>query len=150
MTEAGAKAFFVDTNLLLYTVDTANEEKRLAAARWASRLWEHGAGRLSWQVLNEFYYNATGRLKAPKPAARKTVETLARWQPVGFGMGVIERAWYWADRAGVPYWDGLILASAEVAGCSWLLSEDFQEGRKFGELTVLNPFRARPEEFGLA
>jgi predicted nucleic acid-binding protein len=28
-----------------------------------------------------------------------------------------------------------------------LLSEDFQAGEKFGDLTVLNPFRTAPGEF---
>ena len=53
------------------------------------------------------------------------------------------------DRAGIPYWDSLIVAAAEVAGCSYLLSEDFQEGRKFGSVTVVNPFHSSPSELGL-
>jgi predicted nucleic acid-binding protein len=75
------------------------------------------------------------------------VETLALWQPVDFGLALLHRAWYWSDRGGVAYWDSLILAAAESTGCKYLLSEDFQAGQKFGDLTVLDPFHSAPEEF---
>ncbi len=53
------------------------------------------------------------------------------------------------DTAQLSFWDALIVAAAERRGCQWLLSEDFQAGRKIGPVTVVNPFRALPEEFGL-
>jgi len=45
--------------------------------------------------------------------------------------------------------EALIVAAAELRGCRWLLSEDFQAGQKLGSVTVVNPFRALPDEFGL-
>lgn len=141
---------FVDTNVLLYAVDPSEMEKREAAIHWLDSLWPLGAGRLSWQVLNEFYSNLVAKFKIPKREARARVEALARWQPMGFGLELVQRAWYWNDKAGIHYWDSLILASAEAAGCAFLLSEDFQAGQRFGDITVVNPFQSRPEEFGLA
>ena len=32
-------------------------------------------------------------------------------------------------------------ATAQRAGIDYLLSEDMQDGRRFGELTIVNPFR---------
>ena len=141
--------FFTDTNVLLYQHDQRNATKQRAARDWISLLWEHDAGRLSWQVLNEFYQNATRKVGAPAHVVRRAVETYSLWNPAGFGLGMLHRAWYWMDKAGVPYWDSLIVAAAETKNCSYLLSEDFQEGRKFGDVTVVNPFRSLPEEFGL-
>lgn len=146
----GGERFFVDTNVLLYSLDPSDGAKRELAHRWLDVLWDNGAGRVSWQVLDEFYVNAVRKLRAPVRSVRTEVETLAQWQPVGFGLGLVQRAWYWIDKAGVPYWDSLILASAETAGCAYLLSEDFQAGQKFGNVTVVNPFRSAPEEFGLS
>src|SRR5665811_403894 len=80
-------------------------------------LWNTDSGRLSWQALNEFYWNAVGKLKTPAVRVRENVEALALWQPVGFGLGLLHRAWYWSDRGGVAYWDSLILAAAESTGC---------------------------------
>ena len=147
---AAAERFFVDTNVLLYSVDPAGGNKRELAQRWADALWTSGAGRISWQVLNEFYVHAVRKVRAPAGDVRTMVEAFAQWQPTGFGLGVVQRAWYWADKTGVHYWDSLIVASAEAAGCAYLLSEDFQAGRKFDALTVVNPFRTGPEEFGLS
>jgi predicted nucleic acid-binding protein len=145
----GGSLFFVDTNVLLYCIDNKDAEKRRLARSWQDRLWESNAGRVSWQVLNEFYWNATGKMRARASAVRQLVEDYSLWGPSGFGLGLARLAWYWMDKAGVPYWDALILASAETAGCAYLLSEDFQAGRRFGGLTVVSPFQSRPEEFGL-
>ena len=141
--------FFVDSNVLLYSVDASVPVKREQARRWLAALWESGAGRLSWQVLQEFYVNAERKTGLASTAARKLVETFALWQPVGMSLGVVARGWYWMDKAHVHFWDGLILGSAERAGCVWLLSEDFQAGQKFGDLTIVSPFRMAPEELGL-
>jgi predicted nucleic acid-binding protein len=139
--------FFVDTNVLLYSLDSADPAKQQLARLWLDMLWECGGGRLSWQVLNEFYANAAGKIHAPAAIVRRAVETYIAWQPAEFSMGLIQSAWQWVDQAGVSYWDGLILASAARLGCNWLLSEDFQDGRKYGSVRVLNPFRTAPEKF---
>lgn len=144
-----AEGFFVDTNVVLYAVDPAEAAKRQAAQAWMDQLWRSGRGRLSWQVLNEFYVNAVRKSGVPRTRARQTVETLTLWQPVGMSLGLIQRAWWWLDSAGLSYWDALIVAAAERADCRWLLSEDFQTGRKFESVTVVNPFRASPGQFGL-
>ena len=145
---AAANCFFVDTNVLLYSFDATDPTKRARARQWMDALWATDSGRLSWQVLNEFYSNAVGKMKTPAVLARENVETLALWRPVNFGLGVLHRAWYWTDRASISYWDALIVAAAESTGCTYLLSEDFQAGRKFDDLTVVNPFLTAPDNFG--
>jgi predicted nucleic acid-binding protein len=139
--------FFVDTSVLLYSADPADAARQLAARDWLKALWESGSGRLSWQVLHEFYASAVRKLRAHSTEARITVELFATWQPVDTSFGLIQRAWFWTDEAQVSYWDGLIVAAAERAGCAWLLSEDFQPGRKLGAMTVVDPFHTRPEAF---
>jgi len=146
---AGVERFFVDTNVLLYSLDPADAVKRELAHAWLMALWNHNAGQLSWQVIHEFYSNAVRKLGIGIPRVRAEVESFVQWQPVGYGLGIVQRAWYWMDKAGLHYWDSLILASAETAGCAYLLSEDFQAGQRFGGITVVNPFRRKPEEFGL-
>ena len=135
---------FVDTNILLYAFDAVDAGKQHSAERWLKALWDDGLGRLSWQVLNEFYYNATRKIGAPPNLVRSATQLYALWQPSEFHLATIERAWYWTDHGGVNYWDGLILAAAEASGCSWLLTEDFQEGRKYATVQVVNPFKTDP------
>ena len=42
----------------------------------------------------------------------------------------------------LPFYDATIIAAAIEAGCDMLWSEDLQDGRCFGGLTVRNPFAA--------
>jgi len=136
----------VDTNVLLYTLDTANPSKQAAALKWRDFLWEHRAGCLSWQVLNEFYANAIAKIGAPPAAARGIVEAYAQWPVSPFSVTLLRRAWHWTDVAHINYWDAVILAAAERSGCRWLLSEDFPDGRKYGPVQAVNPFRTEPNE----
>ncbi len=139
--------FFVDTNLLLYYVDPTDSRKRLHAVEWLNHLWMTGAGRLSWQVLHEFYWNAVKKMRLNPSTAREMVEDLTHWRPVDSSLGLIEEAWHCMDAAQVAYWDALIIAAAQRSGARYLLSEDFQSGGKYGEVRVLNPFEHSASEF---
>lgn len=141
--------FFVNTNVLLYAIDPLRADKEPAARNWLSLLWQNGAGRTSWQVLHEFYSNALRKFHQPPAKARAVVEDLATWQPVDTSLTLIRRGWHWMDAAHISYWDALIVAAAELAGCSFLLTEDLQRGRRFGQVTVVDPFQSEPVEFRL-
>ena len=108
-----------------------------------------GAGRVSWQVLHEFYWNAIRKMRLQPAAGRKLVEDLVHWKPIDTSFGLIEQAWNWVDLAKLSYWDALILAAAERSGAPYLLSEDFQAGRRYGDIVVVNPFGSSASGFGL-
>jgi predicted nucleic acid-binding protein len=141
---SGGIVYFADTNVLLYALDSRNPEKQAQAAIWMDYLWASGHGRLSWQVLNEFYTNAIRKTGVPTAEARLAVALFSKWRPGGVSMEMVERAWYWMDQAQIAWWDAMIVASAERQGCAVLLSEDFQAGRKYGSVEVINPFQTEP------
>jgi len=95
--------FFVDSNVLLYSLDTSAPKKREAALLWLDALWANRAGFLSWEVLHEFHANAVRRLRVPVKPARQSVEEFTRWQPVEMSPGQIRRGWHWIDRAQLSY-----------------------------------------------
>jgi predicted nucleic acid-binding protein len=142
--------FFVDSNVLLYSVDPVESAKRVRATEWLEALWVAGEGRLSWQVLHEFYWNAVRKMRLEPAKAREMVEDISQWKPVDTSLGLAQRAWYWMDAAQLPYWDALILAAAQRSGARYLLSEDFQSARRYEDIQVLNPFERSPTEFGLS
>lgn len=41
----------------------------------------------------------------------------------------------------VSWYDGLILAAAQVSGCQVLYSEDLSDLQKYDSVQVINPFR---------
>jgi predicted nucleic acid-binding protein len=141
---------FVDTNVLLCSFDSRDPVKRAKAGNWLEYLWRTGAGRISWQVLHEFYANAGRKLGVPALEAREAVDAFSRWRPGGMSLSVVERGWYWMDRAQLSWWDSLILASAERLGCSMLLSEDFQAGCNFDGVRVVSPFEQSPEDLAVS
>lgn len=141
---AGAKRIFVDSKVLLYFVDPNDSARQARASEWLHHLWANGTGAISWQVLREFHVNAVRKLGVPPVEARFLVDSLIEWRPVDSSAALLHRAWHWADAAQVSYWESLILAAAEIADCRVLLSEDFQAGRRYGEIQVVNPFTAAP------
>ena len=42
----------------------------------------------------------------------------------------------------ISYWDALIIAAAETAGCGSVISEDLGDGTTYGSVQVVNPFRS--------
>lgn len=131
---------FVDTNILVYAYDPRNRDKSASAERLLAQLWDDGAGALSTQVLQEFYNVATGKLRLSPARARKIVANYAEWAAVETTPQLIVSASVLHELHGINFWDALIVEAAVLAGADTLLTEDLQDGRRFGELTVRNPF----------
>jgi predicted nucleic acid-binding protein len=133
---------FVDTNILVYLHDSKEPEKQERATRIIESLWRHGSGRLSFQVLSEFYAVATRKLKpglAPD-VARQEVRDLMNWDPQPPSAELFDLAWQIEDRWQLSWWDSLIVASALLQDCQTLLTEDLQNGLEINGLRILNPF----------
>jgi predicted nucleic acid-binding protein len=139
--------FLVDTNILIYSEDGSDPVKRDQALDWLSVLWKRGSGRVSRQVLNEFYVNVTRKLRPPmSPSeARAEVRRYEVWQPWPIDHATVETAWAIESRYGLHYWDSLIVASAQHMGCRYILSENMAHQQQYGEVTVIDPFRSSVE-----
>lgn len=135
---------FVDSNILLYAVDDADPRKQRAARDWRAELWKSRLGRVSFQVLNEFYVNALRLKPAASGEARAEVRDLLAWNPVVVDAAVMERSWKLQDRYQLSFWDSLIVAAAKSASCGFLLTEDLQNGQKWDGVEVVNPFLRSP------
>jgi len=137
---------FVDTNIFIYTFDEAAAGKQRAAKRWLEELWQSRRGRISFQVLQEFYANIAQKWPGAREEAREKVLELLDWGPVAINRGVIERSWVIQDRYRLSFWDALIVAAAGTASCRYLLTEDLQSGQDFDGVVVVNPFLRSPNE----
>jgi predicted nucleic acid-binding protein len=137
---------FVDTNVLLYAADTADEEKHRAATAWRLELWKSRRGRVSDQVLQEFYVQAVRKSPQTAEAAEAEVRDLFAWDPVVVDASVIEAAWRLRKRFSLSFWDALIVGAAQAAGCSHLLTEDLSHGQDLDGVRVVSPFRMAPSD----
>lgn len=138
---------FVDTNVLVYDRDERDAAKHTRAREWMASLWTRpGLGVVSSQVLTEFYWTVTRKLRPglDTDAARRYVRALMAWEFVSVDRTIIDRAWIVEERFGLSYWDSLVVASAQACRCRALLTEDLQDGQEFDGVRVLNPFAHTP------
>jgi predicted nucleic acid-binding protein len=132
---------FVDTNILIYAHDTDAGLKRERAVRTLRTLWADGAGRLSVQVLQEFYVNTTRKLSTPvaHSSAREVVNSYGVWIREPTTAETITRAIDIAAMAQISFWDALIVASAEQAQATQIYSEDLNTGQSIAGIKIVNP-----------
>lgn len=106
-------------------------------------LWESRNGRISTQVLNEYFVNVTRKLDPGLPAqeAWDDLEALSAWDPVAIDFPILSRAYAVSERYGLSWWDSLIVAAAVSAECGRILSEDLSHGASYFGIAVENPFR---------
>lgn len=143
---------FVDTNVLVYARDRTDESKHQRALEWLAALWDERAGRLSWQVLQEYYVTVTRKLDPPRDEgdAREDVTSLVTWEPLSVDLRLVDGAWAVQDRFGLSWWDALIVAAAQAGECTYLLTEDLQDGQALGGVTVVDPFAHPPSDLLIA
>ena len=134
---------FVDTNVLVYARDADAGDKQVRAMEWLAMLWRGQNGRISYQVLQEYYVTVTQRLRPGLPVddARRDVNAFFSWKPAVSNDAVIRRGWELQDQFCLSSWDCLIAAAALEMGCAYLISEDFQQGLRIDGLTIVNPFQ---------
>jgi predicted nucleic acid-binding protein len=133
---------FVDTNILLYAHDKDAAIRQERAAERLRQLWETETGRLSTQVLQEFYVNVTQKIRKPLglDPAREIVRNYALWVESPITPRTIVRASEISEIWRLSFWDSMIVAAAEQDGAAQLLSEDLQAGQVIAGVHVVNPF----------
>ncbi len=134
--------YFVDTNILVYARDSTESEKQPIAKQWLTYLWQQESGRISTQVMNEYYVTVTQKLKPglSREQARADLWALAVWQPLEISTQLIEASWDIQDQYAYSWWDTLVITAALFLDCKYLLSEDMQHQQKINKLTIMNPF----------
>jgi predicted nucleic acid-binding protein len=134
---------FLDTNVLVYAVSDARAEA--GKRNRALELIASADFGLSAQVLQEFYVTVTRKLKRPlpPPLALALMDQYRVFPTVPTDYPLIARAVERSVEFGLSYWDGAILAAAEVLEAKTLYTEDLSHDRQYGSIRVVNPFRSR-------
>src|ERR1700691_1168393 len=106
---------FVDSNVFVYWVDGGNTAKQQRASLWIEELWKSRSGRISFQVLQEFFFAATKRKPEVVEKIRAEIRHLLAWHPVSIDSLLLDHAWKIQDRYHLSLWDALIVAAAKAA-----------------------------------
>lgn len=131
-----------DANILVYAADLDAGDRNTAAVRLLERA-AAGDVVLLLQALGEFFHAATRKKLATPADARYLMDGWRAVLPVHAATAdCLSAAVALVERDALSYWDAMLCATAQEARCSFLLSEDLQDGRRFGSLTIVNPFAA--------
>lgn len=133
--------FTLDTSILVYAADSDAGDRHRIALDIVRRL--RGADCvITLQALAELFRTLTGPKHRVDPARAAAV--IARWQdalPVVAADALsLTDAMDAVIHHGWSFWDAMIWATAKRHGCRWLFTEDGQEGRILGGVTLVNPF----------
>lgn len=133
---------FIDTNVILYSKDARDERKQSIADELIAGGLRDGSLVVSAQVLNEFYVNVTQKLDPGmgRQDARTVCRSIASVSCEPVTNETIATAWDVQDRFALSWWDSLVVASALLARCGRLMTEDLQDGLVIDDLRVVNPF----------
>ena len=96
---------------------------------------------ISSQVLNEFANVSMKKLHMTEDEARQYVEAFQSILVVSQQPGWTVRALEIKKQYGLQFYDSLMLAGAEAAGCSEFWSEDLNDGQVYCGMKVVNPFK---------
>ena len=131
-----------DTNVLVYAVDRNAGERHRRALDLVKRALAADCV-LVLQTLAEFYSVATSKVRLTSKGIVEFLAELRRVFPVhAADERALDDAIDAVDRHSLSFWDALLWATARRAQCDVILGEDFQDGRKLGGVTFINPFVA--------
>lgn len=136
--------YFLDTNMVVYSLDRASGEKHARALVVVEQLWNSGEGVISTQVLQEAMVYLRRRVARPL-SARETRDALAgffAWEVIVNTQDSVLRALEVEERYKISFWDALIVQAAQVTGAVILYSEDLADGQSYGSVRVVNPVRS--------
>jgi predicted nucleic acid-binding protein len=129
-----------DTNILIYAgVDDATPRHQIARHLLARASGVNCV--LALQCLAEFVWVSTRKARVSIATATNIVEVWLEIFPIVHAKPeTLRAALAAAARHRLAFWDAMLWAVAREAGCRYLLSEDFQNGRTLDGVTFVNPF----------
>ncbi len=130
----------LDSNVLVYALDTREPEKRRIASDILLRSMTLDVV-LTAQAIGEFLVVVRRKNPSIFPMAFAEAERWATIFPIApTTWEHIAEAAALAERHRIQFWDCVIWQVARANGASILVSEDFQDGLSLEGMTVLDPF----------
>lgn len=139
-------AALVDTNVLVYRFDPRDARKQRVATEVLRRGAQDGSVRVPHHAIVEFVAAVTRPLGKAAPllvaeeARSEAEQLLSQFDVLYPNDALVRLALRGAAAYQLSWFDAHIWAYAEHYGLDELLSEDFQDGRMYGTVTVRDPF----------
>ena len=133
--------FFLDTNILAYSIDSRFPEKQQVALDILRKAVVKRNAAVSIQVLTEFSNVALKKLgQSPSDVRQEVMVWAERLVFVTPSVRHLTRALEIHAFCQISIWDALVVTAAEAGGCDTILSEDLTDGQSYCGILVKNPF----------
>lgn len=134
--------FSLDTNILVYAVDRDGGERHRRSVELVGRAARRDCV-LTLQALAEFFHATTRKgLLTPSHAGDFVRDWLEVFEVAAANESALVDAMNAVDEHRLSFWDALLWATARQAGCSAVVTEDMQHGRRLGGVAFIDPFAA--------
>ncbi len=131
---------FIDTNILVYAESSDEPTKQRIAMDVIRHLRFERLGVVSTQVLNEYIHVGLRKLGLSHAHIREQLRCYRQLDLAAVTPDTIGLALDLHQSHALSYWDALIVASAQIAGCAVLLTEDMGTGQALAGVKLVNPF----------
>jgi predicted nucleic acid-binding protein len=132
---------FIDTNILVYTVDKFDKTKQKIARELVKEAIINDTAVISTQVLQEFYNVCTVKLHMKPLKVKGYIHNYTKnIEVVQNGSTIIERGIDISILSQISFWDALLIAAAEFSNCVELMTEDLNDGQIVNGVKIKNPF----------
>lgn len=131
---------FFDTNVLVYCTDPRDPHKQGQAQKLVQQASLNGDGIVSTQVLIELYQALGRKLRVPDVQRLVLIQAYTAWPVIDSDLALVTAAMEKSVQHQICIFDAMVVEAALRSGATTLYSEDLQHGRRFGELTLINPF----------
>ena len=131
---------FIDTNVLIYAEASDAPVKQRIALDLLRQLYEEALGVLSTQVLQEYCNVALKKLRLPARHVRAQLDLYGQFEVVQVTPAIIHAGLDLHQTRSVGFYDAIIVAAAQTAGCEVVLSEDMNAGDSLAGVRIVNPF----------
>lgn len=144
-------AALVDTNVIVYRFDPRFPEKQKRATALLRDGISNDTLFLPHQALVEFVAAVTRPRKdgepllAPRDAWRETEELLQQFDILYPTADIIRTAIRGAAAYGLSWFDAHMWAYADHYGLDTLYSEEFEDGRVYGTVRIVDPFQEQSD-----
>ena len=135
------ECFFIDTNVLIYALDSRHENKRTIARSIISQALENPhAHVVSTQILQEYFVTATKKMGISAEDCSEHIHYFTRMNLVTISVEIIQQAILLHRKHAFSFWDALVIQSAIFSECTHLYSEDLQHNQIIHGIRIINPF----------
>lgn len=131
---------FLDTNILVYSIDNSNLEKKNDARKILKHLVRNHQPVISTQVLQEFFVASTKKLKVDPLVSKSILQSFLNFEVITISPDLINKAIDCSILNTLSFRDSLIVASAEFSKCSEIYTEDLNNEQIIRGIKIKNPF----------